>query len=244
MKQRGAIIACQMTETSDTAAAGNDLRSNNTNKQKNTKLTKLVCGLALLGAAASATAQSTIDTTSAFTGSSVSFWGIYGAPVFGQVFTAPTGANQLDSFEFFVEASGGSINYQAYVYAWNGSSATGSALFSSTELALAQSTGYTPTTIDTGGIAVTPGSQYVAYFHENSGTGAGYWAAVPTSAYTDGYFVDGNGTTTWNNFLFDSTRGNSEMVLSFDVTSTPEPSTLALATLGGLGLLLKLRRRK
>jgi hypothetical protein len=209
-----------------------------------TKLLKLVCGLALLGAATTTPAQTTIDTTSAFTGNYVWDWGnVDSTPVYGQVFTAPVGAAKLDSFEFFVEASGGSMYYQAYVFAWGGSSSTGSALFSSTQLTLPESSSFTPAPINTGGIAVTPGSQYVAYFYENSGTGAGLWAAAPASAYPDGEFVYGDGTTTWNNFQGSSSIGNSEMVLTFDSLPVPEPSTLAMAGLGGLSLLL-FRRRK
>ena len=58
--------------------------------------------------------------------------------------------------------------------------------------------------------------------------------------------LDASGT--WSLYLVDESAGGVMTVNSFglqaEVTATPEPSTLALAALGGLGMLWQLRRRK
>jgi len=58
--------------------------------------------------------------------------------------------------------------------------------------------------------------------------------------------LDASGT--WSLYLVDESAGGVMTVNSFglqaEVTATPEPSTLALAGLGGLGMLWQFRRRK
>jgi hypothetical protein len=206
------------------------------------QILKLALGLGLLGTTGAASAQSTIDTTAAFTGNSVYYWGNSDdTPGYGQVFTAPAGASSLYSFEFFVKADSGSMDYTAYLFAWNGTSTTGAALYTSTPLSMPASDSFTPQQINTGGIAVTPGSQYLACFYQTSGTGQGCWAAVPHAAYSGGGFVYGS-FVGWNrNLMNDPLLGNSSMVLSF--APVPEPSAVALAALNGIGLVLYFRRK-
>lgn len=200
----------------------------------------------LLGSMLTASAGTvTIDTTSSFTGNSVYYWGTSDStPTYGQVFTAPIGVSTLDSFEFFVKSMNANINFTAYVAPWV-SNAVGTPIFTSTPQTVSASSNFTPELINTGGISLTAGNQYVAYFYENSGAGIGYWAAVPHAAYTGGEFVygDSNYSPALNTSLgSSSTIGNSEMVLSF-TTVVPEPSSWVLM-MAGFGSLLLLHRRR
>ena len=124
--------------------------------------------------------------------------------------TAPAGQTTLGSFTFYLHVEPALI-FRAYVYAWNGSEATGPALYEGPNMHTANESVFEPITADTGGVAVTPGQQYVLFFSiannkaedENLAT-FNYqdsWGAVyDPSAYTEGSFKfinNGYETSDW-----------------------------------------------
>jgi hypothetical protein len=117
------------------------------------------------------------DTTASWNGSSISAWGSVqsgATATYGQTFIAPTGDNVLQNFTFYVNGFGGqgTVTYQADVYAWSGSlvagnspqGSTGSPLFSLSNLTFTDNGSFQAVTINTGGVALTPGNAYVALF--------------------------------------------------------------------------------
>jgi hypothetical protein len=207
-----------------------------------TKLTKLGCGFALLGAAVSAQAQNSFnwslfgeEGTMVTSGSSI-------PSVDGSVnVTAYDGTGQFGSgFQLYTEGSN-----------WSGNFSPGENLLfdqgSTTGVTLGFSTGVSDLTIDL----------------QNNIYGA--------FTYSIGVYDTGNnflGTVTGSGTAADSNDGSepqaevnysnigSVVITTSDpyaggfaigtvtLTSVPEPSTLALAGLGGLGMLWQLRRRK
>jgi hypothetical protein len=112
----------------------------------------------------------------------------------------PVQANwTLDSFTFYIDGAA-TLEFQAEVYAWNGSllggnplqGAIGPALFTSPVLSYTDTDGagtFTPITINTGGLSL-PRGQYVALFT------------------TSGLQANGSGTTLWGNISFSHVANN------------------------------------
>lgn len=123
-------------------------------------------GAALVALSAPASAQN-IDTYPSWDGShDFRHWG-YGpsSPTFGQTITAPA-ESRLSGFTFslklnFFDPS----RFQAAVYQWDSatSRATGPALFTSAVMTSPNTSSFTPVAINTGGIVLTPGQQYVLF---------------------------------------------------------------------------------
>lgn len=188
---------------------------------------------------------------------------------YGQTFTAPT-TNVLNDFTSYLgipstaqSTGSGPIQYQADVYAWDGTKATGSALFTSTHTYTLSGSGYVPVLTSTGGTTLTAGQQYVSFL-----TTAGLQSGQPSStvswettdyfqsAYAGGQFVyisAGNDaskltTTSWANPI-----GGGDLAFNMNfsphapVSPAPEPSSVAVwafVGIGGAGLALKARKRK
>ena len=87
-------------------------------------------GIAVASSATPGLAATSIDTTGAFT----SNWHPFGQPdtsAYGETFTVGSD-NVLNSFSLYLDGQVAStLNFTAYVYAWNGSMITGSALYTS-----------------------------------------------------------------------------------------------------------------
>ena len=171
--------------------------------------------------------------------------GSYATPSMGQTFTATASQNDLLSMTFSIEAQDPPpYNFQAYVFQWTGTGTTGGALFTSAVTAAPTTIGtYVPITINTGGLNLTPGQQYVALFSVNGlnaygNGGDSYWAYLNADGYSGGNFVYNNTASLqggWQNF------GAGD--LAFDLAfAVPEPSTISLACLGVLALASRLRR--
>ena len=131
------------------------------------KATGLVALLSALSVVLSVSAQGIIDTTSSWSGDLVSTWGVPPSyfSSFGQTFVMPNGESHLDSMLFYIQNTSGSIDYQAYVYAWDPAQITtsGAALFTSTVQTLSAAPSTQPVEINTGSVGLTSGNAYVAF---------------------------------------------------------------------------------
>jgi hypothetical protein len=223
-----------------------------------TSLLKLVCGLALLCAAVPAPAQSVL-----YDNPQTSVIAPFGSvnsestATYGTIFYAPAGGiATLNDFTVYFEGSE-TVAYQADVYAWNGSEATGPALFSQNSSMTGDGSLQAVTTT-TGGVNLTSGSEYVAFF-TTSDPGSiaantvadGDWffglasGPLPNGEGGDMVYFNNQTSDQLTTQTWDETGGfiYSAFQADFNTSPVPEPTTLALAGLSGLGLLL-FRRRK
>lgn len=140
----------------------------------------------------------TISTWGSWNGSSMfSDFGTPDTATYGQVVTVPAGQARLESFTFYLEVPS-ALTFRAYVYAWSGEKATGPQLYESPDLHTSEEGVYQPITVDTGGVSVTPGEQYVLFFSVSNDQAEdapreeeeGQWAGgIPNSVYSEGEFV-------------------------------------------------------
>lgn len=215
---------------------------------------------ALFSASVTAADAGIISTLPQWNGStSVASWGGGGTGVYGETFSAPT--NQLDSFTFEVNDFGVAANFVAQVYAWSGSllagnspqGATGPALYTSSTLHTSGVVGFNAITINTGGVSLTPGNNYVMLFADIGGdTTAGEFGLVgsPTSVpgdggfnfYNNNYTLSSINSNPWDDF---GNFGSLAYTAKFgSASSVPEPPTLALMGLGLAGLGVSRRKAK
>jgi hypothetical protein len=191
---------------------------------------------------------------------SIAPWGTVSSgatPTYGETFIDPAGNPLLQSMTFEIQnTSGSSIPFQAYVYQWTGTALTGPAVFASAPTSVASAVGFQAITVATGGTALTPGNQYIAFFSTigdgGPATGAVSWGFMQNppgdNAYTGGTFAFNNNTTfpplftpnaTWN-----TTFGN-DLAFSLSFSTVPEPSSTVLTALGSavVGMTSLVRRR-
>ena len=195
------------------------------------------------GAGVAAEGQKIIETVSSWDGSrSIGSFGETNTATYGQTFTVDGPETDLDSFTFYVNdnVNPDYVDFEAYVMEWDGSKATGPILHQSAPISSTNnggSDGFESFTIDTGGVSLTAGKQYVAFFCASNlfdGLyGTARFGGVLGSTYTGGSFVhDNNGsnfsqltTSTWDN-----TTGGSWGDLAFEIV-------LSTGGGGGTGLI-------
>ena len=165
----------------------------------------LLGSVALLALSVPARAQ-IIDTTPQWNGTQfISSWGVPNTATYGQTITPTATQTRLSSFTFqLFQSSGTAPQYQAFVYQWDPTNQriTGSALFGSSVFTAPSGAAFTPVTINTGGVVLTPGQQYVLFLTTSTITGqanAAYrYGSVGNTAYTGGQFVFQNNGTNFN----------------------------------------------
>jgi PEP-CTERM motif len=191
-----------------------------------------------------------IDTTGSATGEIIPF-GVPNTATYGQLVTVPSAPNtDLVSFGFLIDGPN-TETFKTYVYAWDGSEATGSALYTSAVQTLTGAGESLYTSTIAGGLNLTAGEQYVLFASVSevytTSVGTATWFSAPDSAYPGGSFVflnNGSDTSQWTSTPWTNvTALDSGFTAHFASTSVPEPSSIVMAGLGGLGLLACARRR-
>jgi hypothetical protein len=161
-----------------------------------------------LGVIAFAPAQASVNPNAAHgTINTVKGWdhsstiGSFGCPnttTYGEVITIPSGKTKLNKFIFYVTDGGatGSMVVRGEVYAWDGSEATGSAVYESDPRTVSYGdTDFHPMRFNAGGAAVTAGSQYVIFasidkdYESCTDNYVQNWGEVSDDAYAGGTFV-------------------------------------------------------
>lgn len=211
----------------------------------------------LAGATAARAGSNDLDTAAGATGT-FRYQGPISALSVGEVLMSPSsGDHFLTTFTFYMSNTTSTFKDVAQVYAWNGTQAIGSALFTSSPFTISLSSTYTPYTIDTsvgGGLNLTPGSQYIVLFTylgagNPSGTTGGASVLLNTNnPDSHGYYSFNSTASTqigWTspNSGFDlavkATFGDG--TLTSPPAAVPEPgvivSALSMAGMTGLALL-------
>src|ERR1700754_3640627 len=213
--------------------------------------------LALGLASAPAMAQD-IDTTAAY-GADMDSFGTPNTATYGQTFTVGAD-NALNSFTMYLSGgSGSALNFQAYVYAWNGSRAVGNALFSSATQQFNGAASQSAFDFSTGGLNLVSGQQYVAFLTTAGVAGNGYASAVMpfngwgNDAYAGGDFVFFNNGSdfarlTGQDWDFAGGWGDVNFKADFTagISAVPEPAAWGML-IGGFGLaggMIRSRARK
>ncbi len=206
----------------------------------------LITALTVLASASTAAHAGSISTLGLWDGSSaIDAWGGNATNTYGEVFTAPGGA--LTSFTFEVNDYGSPANYTAEVYAWDDAAqgVAGPALYTSAPMTSSGDGAFDAITINTGGVALTTGSDYVIDLYDNSGDGvAGVWGLIGPVGYHPGVandvgfaFVNGpSSSSTW-----DSVGDFGSLAYSASFGAVPEPASWALMLVGVMGLGAALR---
>jgi hypothetical protein len=130
------------------------------------RFTACAAALALAALGSSPAMAKKINTVASWDGSSyVQPFGCPDTTTYGQVITVPHGQHSLNKFSFeWINLDTGKMVMRGEVYAWDGSKATGSALWEGAPKRVSFSDGVFHTeTFRPGSIPVTPGSQYVLF---------------------------------------------------------------------------------
>lgn len=180
-------------------------------------------------AGAQAATVSTLDKES----TTIISWGQPNTGTYGQTITLTEGMS-LDSVTFRIEDYGSSITYDLYVYAWDGSKATGPALnvTSGTTAGLKSMQNVTTTT---GGVDLDAGEYVISY--QATSSGSSRWGATYNDASIEGNFVymnNGNDTGqhtshNWSQFV------SYDLAYSFEfseIAPVPLPASLPILASG------------
>ena len=225
------------------------------------KYSALAAALAV-ATAAPALADTAIDTTAPFTGGIQPF-GEPDTATYGQTFTVGSD-NVLNSFSLYLDGTpNASISFQAYLYAWDGSKASGSALYTSALQTFTGTAAGNPLefAFNTGGTALTTGAKYVAFL-STSGlqSGGNMTAEMPYSGEFGSDALPGGNFVFYNNGDDFAALTNSgwecadncsfgdawfKASLSDVAGGVPEPSAWAMLIvgLGVVGGAMRSRRR-
>jgi hypothetical protein len=210
--------------------------------------------LAISIAQAGQTQAGTISTLPSWDGStSVSAFGYPDSATYGQTVTATSQSNVLNSFAFEMSVRS-SLSFRGEVFAWDGTKATGSALFESA-VKHTTSSAFQLVTFDTGGLHLQSGQQYVLFasiskdYAANLNSDSGSWGTQFTDTYSGGQFVylnNGGNASAWTSDAWSTIDIGSDAAFTaeFATESVPEPTSIALFGIGGLAAACGAYRRR
>lgn len=207
---------------------------------------------ALILALASVCAQASVVLTNPFNNTAVGPLGESDTTTYGQVFTTPDAVNTvLDSFSLIVRSSTAAIsNLYAGVATWVNGGA-GTAVFTSAPFS-GNFADWTEVIVGTGGVDLTPGQEYVAFFSASGlfdGTPDGLDVGLSDDSETLGFVFDNSAGASplhanWDGRdAFRSFQLAGSMEFSPPLQEVPEPASLALLGAGLLAAAAARRRR-
>ena len=190
----------------------------------------LLAGGLLVAGVAGATTY--IDTITSWDNSySVTPFGASSIPTYGQVITVGSGVDPITQFTFKIGNCSTAGNYLAYIYAWDGSTATatGSALYTSTVQSIGSGTPITASsTFNVPSLSLAPG-QYVLFVSTDG-------VSSPVEGCSFGLVSPG--TYSGGSFNYTSTGFTSASWtllvganLAFSVITSPTPAPAAVPSL-------------
>jgi hypothetical protein len=171
----------------------------------------------------SAVAGTTVSTLGAWDGSNYEdSWGNSATHTYGQIVTAP--GTVLNSFEFEI-AVDADTNACGEVYAWDGTKATGPALYESAPITLPGDDTFHPVTFTGVNAPMTPGQQYILFVSVDCDPAPGD-ASDGIWGLTDDDSADSSGTATYFNddtaadWTTSDWDGNGDIGADFAYTAT------------------------
>lgn len=211
----------------------------------------------LVASAGVGQAATLIDTSGGLTGAGVTPFGEPDTASYGQTFTVTGADTQLDSFSFRFDdyLNPDTVDFAAYVFAWDGSKASGPQLFASGGLSSSNnggSDGFEEFVFNTGGLVLSSGMKYVAFLSASNffdgSSGSSLWELSNSDFYADGEFVflnhgsdfDAVTQNAWNSISGRDTYFKASFSTPAPV---PLPASLPLVLLG-VGSLALIRRRQ
>jgi hypothetical protein len=164
--------------------------------------------------------HATIDTYGAWDGSTaIATFGRPDTSTYGQVITVPQAKTSIWRFSFYLTDAGseGSLTMRGEVYRWNGTQATGDAVWESAPRVVDYAdSGFHRESFNPHGAKVEPGETYVLFASvskDYEDCTDGYptsWASVSDSTYAPGTFVflnDGGDESQWTTQAWTTTWG-------------------------------------
>ena len=208
-----------------------------------------------------APAMAQIDTFPAWNGTSfISSFGVTNTATYGQTITVPSGASPLQSFSFQIGNCTANVTARGEVYAWDGSKATGAALYESAPITVNSSAAFQVVTFTPGGLSLAAG-QYVLFAttsRDQSGAPASAcrWGALTNNTTIPGgqFVFENNGpdptqwtSNTWSVIAEDlaiQVIGLTPPVVASVPADSPTSLLIGFAALIGIAMFWLARRRR